>query len=150
MFYLARNEKGKNPVLPTEKELEVLFKGLSRFFSSVIVTIDGLDECSIPEERKRLLTFLSSLSSPEIGNFKTIYTSRNEIDIREQPSPCTGSISIAAGGHDLELFVAAGIASRISDKQLRLRDPTLKDNIITKIVEKVQGMYDLKSVFTNS
>lgn len=71
---------------------------------------------------------------------KAIYTSRDEIDIRQNFSEFE-SISIAARGDDLELFVAAVIEDRICDRSLRLRDPMLKGIIINGIVSKANGMF---------
>jgi hypothetical protein len=87
-----------------------------------------------------MLDFLSSLTQPEWENIKAIYTSRDELDIREALKDFV-SISIAARSHDLELFGAAGIESRIKEKRLQLRDPTMKEFVINTIVAGASGMY---------
>ena len=133
------HEDKLHPALPTNAELGKLLIDVSRHFACVMVIIDGLDECSIMEERNDLLQFLSRLCNPEHGNIKAIFTSRDEIDIRGRFSDFT-SISIAAKGSDLELFVASGIELRISNKTLRLSDLSLKETIIDGIVSKANGM----------
>ena len=128
-----------HPTLPTNDDLAKLLKRVSRYFDSVMVVVDGLDECLSSEERFKLLKILSILNEPEYGNVKTICTSRDLIDIREQLTKFD-KISIAARGDDLELFVTAGIEQRIENKSLRLRDPLLKETIVNTIVAKANGM----------
>jgi hypothetical protein len=139
LFYKECNEKAKHPVLPTNEELGKLLKRISRCFECVMVIVDGLDECSLPDERVHMLQMLSALNAPEQGNIKTIYTSRDEVDIRSHFTE-HNSISIAARGKDLELYVAAGIELRINNKSLRLKDPALREIIINGIVSKANGM----------
>jgi hypothetical protein len=136
-LYEKCNKAAKH--LPTTEDLSKLFKGLSNHFDCIMVIIDGLDECSDLDERRKTLEILSTLNSPEFGNFKTICTSRDEVDIRGHFSKFD-KISIAARGNDLELYVSAGIESRIQKKILRLKDPSLKETIIDGIVSKANGM----------
>jgi hypothetical protein len=140
LFYSDRNEKAKHPVLPTAEELDKLLRRLSTSFESVMIIVDGLDEISDPEELSKVLSTLSSLTSPTDGSIKVIYTSRDEIDIKRH-LPEFETICIAARGKDLELFVAAVVEDRIRNRSLRLRDPTLKGIIIDGIVSKANGMF---------
>jgi hypothetical protein len=140
LFYSDRNEKAKHPVLPTAEELDKLLWRLSTSFESVMIIVDGLDEISDPEELSKVLSTLSSLTSPTDGSIKVIYTSRDEIDIKRH-LPEFETICIAARGKDLELFVAAVVEDRIRNRSLRLRDPTLKGIIIDGIVSKANGMF---------
>ncbi|KUJ10376.1 ankyrin [Mollisia scopiformis] len=139
-FYSKCNEQGKQPTLPTCSEMEDLFKRLSQYFECLTVVIDGIDECSEHGDRLDILRTLSTLTSHEDGNIKVIYTSRNEIDIRRH-FESFDSISIAARGNDLELYVAATIETRMQNKTLRMRDPALKEIIISTIVSKANGMF---------
>ena len=104
-----------------------------------MIVIDGLDESSDPQERSSTLQLLSTLTAPEIGTIKIVFTSRDEIDIRRNFEAFEG-MSIAARSNDLELYVAAVIELRIKDKSLRMRDPALKEIIINGIVTKANGM----------
>ena len=140
LFYSDRNEKAKHPVLPTAEELDKLLRRLSTSFESVMIIVDGLDEISDSDELSKVLSTLSSLRSPADGSIKVIYTSRDEIDIKRHFSEFE-TISIAARGKDLELFVAAVVEGRIRNRLLRLRDPTLKGTIIDGIVSKANGMF---------
>lgn len=133
------NEKFKHSVLPTNHELLKLLKSLSRHFECVMVIVDGLDECSLPEERGNILHSLAILNVPEHGTIKTIYTSRDDVDIKRHFSGYN-SLAIAARGSDLELYVAAQIELRVKNRSLRLKNPGLKEVIIDRIVSKAQGM----------
>lgn len=139
-FYSSYNTKGKEPSLPSDNDLEKLLKSLSRHFECVMIIVDGLDECAIPEQRSALLQTLSSLNAPEHGNIKVVFTSRDEIDIRRQFAHFESNISIAARSNDLELYVAANIENRIKNRSLRMKDPALKEIIINGIVSKANGM----------
>lgn len=139
-FYSEHNEKAKHPALPTAEEFDKLLRRLSTLFDTVMVIVDGLDEISDPEERSKVLTTLSSLCSPTDGSIKVIYSSRDEIDIK-QNFASFDKISITARGNDLELFVAAVVEERIRNRSLRLRDPALQGIIINGIVSKANGMF---------
>lgn len=106
-----------------------------------MIVVDGLDEIADPEERGNVLELFSSLNTSDYGTIKCIYTSRDEIDIRERFEQFE-SISIAAKGNDLELYVAAVIETRIHNRTLRVKDPFLKETIINGIISKANGMYD--------
>lgn len=138
-FYRECNEKSKHPVLPTCEQLGDLLSRLSRCFECVTIVIDGLDEISDPHERSSTLQLLSTLSAPQNGTIKCVYTSRDEIDIRRSFEALEG-MSIAARSNDLELYVAAVIELRLKNKSLRMRDPALKEIIINGIVSKANGM----------
>jgi hypothetical protein len=118
-----------------------LLSAVSRRFESVVIVVNGLDEIAGPEERGIVLELLSSLNTSKYGIIKCIYTSRDEIDIREHFEQFE-SIFIAARKNDLELYVAAVIETRIHNSTLRMEDPSLKETIVNGIVTKANGMYD--------
>jgi len=138
-FYSGSNRKGKPPVLPTSEDFVRLFKSLCTHFECIMVIVDGLDECADPEERSSILETLSNLTSYEGRNVKVVCTSRDEIDIRRNFYRFD-SISIAARGNDLELYVAAAIETRMKNNSFRMKDPALKEIIINGIVSKANGM----------
>ncbi|KAL3428453.1 ankyrin repeat protein [Phlyctema vagabunda] len=133
-------KEATNPAQPSDGDVVKLLRRLSRHFDCIMIVIDGIDECTIIEERRAILKLLSSLNEPQNGKFKVLYTSRDEFDIREEFCEIE-SIPIAARGHDIELFVAARLEERICDKSLRLKNPALKERIITTIVDKADGMF---------
>lgn len=139
-FYTKYHEKSNHLVPASSEDLGKLLKRLSRHFECVMIVVDGLDECALPEERNLMLELFSTLHAPDQGNIRAVYASRDEIDIREKFSRLE-AISIEARGNDLELFVAAGIELRISNNSLRLNDTSLKEVIIDGIVSKARGMF---------
>lgn len=142
-LYARYHEKGKSSIPPSTGDLIMTLKCISRRLDCVMLIVDGLDECPLLEERRALLELFSTLHHPDQGNIKAIYASRDEIDIREQFTDLNQfqTISIAARGTDLELFVAAEIELRISNKSLRLKDSSLKEYIVERIVTKANGMF---------
>lgn len=140
-YYKKCNPARKEPICPTADDLSELLSTVSRCFESVMIVVDGLDEIADPEERGNVLELFSSLNTSDYGTIKCIYTSRDEIDIRERFEQFE-SISIAAKGNDLELYVAAVIETRIHNRTLRVKDPFLKETIINGIISKANGMYD--------
>ena len=124
---------------PKSSDLRALLLRASRYFDTVLIIVDGIDECEDAAERASILDFLSTVNSPQSGTIKIACTSRDEVDIRNSFAKFT-SISIAARGTDLELFVSATIEMRTRDRSLRIRDPLLREEIINKIVAKANGM----------
>jgi hypothetical protein len=95
LFYEQYNQKTTHPTVPSNEELGKLMMQISRHFDCVMVIVDGLDECSLPDDRSSMLQLLSKLNAPEHGNIKTLFTSRDDIDIRNRFSDLQ-NISIAA------------------------------------------------------
>jgi AAA15 family ATPase/GTPase len=107
-----------------------------------MIVLDGLDECTVTDDRKQLLKFLSGLKSNL--NVKLIVTSRRENDILEYLGVFP-SISIAARSTDVKLYVAAEVELRVQSKvrnyKIELHDPGLREEIIDALVDKGNGMY---------
>ncbi|TGO72234.1 hypothetical protein BELL_0477g00090 [Botrytis elliptica] len=110
---------------------------LSRNFSTTSIVVDGLDE--ITEDRAEVTRLLKSLNKPS-GTIKTLFASRNEVDIRivleDYPS-----VSIAAKSGDLRLYVHSEIEKRTKLGKLRIRDHNLKDHIVKVLTEGADGMF---------
>jgi hypothetical protein len=138
-YYEKYNPDPRDSISLTEDDLKALMGRVCRCFENVMIIVDGLDEIQDTEDRSNILEMLSCLNTPEYGTIKCIYTSRDEIDIRQQFEHYQ-SISIAARGNDLELYVAAGIETRMKSRKLRMNDPLLKETIINGIVSKANGM----------
>ena len=110
---------------------------MTKCLSNVILVVDGLDECA--SDRSNIVELLASLNKSPCSNIKTIFASRDEYDIRTILSNFT-QISIAAKSADLRLFVAAELQRRMEKGRLNLRNPSLKEHIMERIVEKAAGM----------
>lgn len=103
--------------------------------------VDGLDECGVnAAEVTELLTSLNRAG--QATNTKTLFLSRNHVEIRESLDDYT-EIAIAAKSSDLRLYVGAEIDARTRDHKLRIKDQSLKEHIMEKLVEGADGMYVL-------
>ncbi|KAF3929752.1 hypothetical protein ABW19_dt0202017 [Dactylella cylindrospora] len=120
-----------------------LTTGLSDFFATTILVVDGLDE-SEGNDRGEILKFLSTLGGSPHGSIKVIATSRRHYDIQKMLAQFL-NISIAARSTDVQLFVAAELEKRLKSEvefyAIRLQDPTLKAEIISTLVDRAEGMF---------
>jgi hypothetical protein len=108
---------------------------MASHFKNTMILIDGLDE--IETNRIETLEMLCDLAST--GNLKTIFASRDEVDIRSCLAQHT-NISIAAQSGDLRLYVAAEIEIRTARHQFMIRDLELKEHIMKTLITGAEGM----------
>jgi len=134
-FYEAHNPKGKPPKEITTNELCDLLKIMASHFTHTMILIDGLDE--IDTNRVETLEMFCGLTSA--GKLKTLFASRDEVDIRNCLAGYA-NISIAAQSGDLRLYVAAEIETRTARNQLGIRDPELKEHIMKTLITGAEGM----------
>ena len=126
-----------SPTPPTAEELHGLIQVMTKSFDNALIIVDALDECT--GDRSTVMELLESLNKPGANNIKTLFTSRDEYDIRARLADYV-SVSIAARSSDLRLYVASEFELRMRNKKLRVRDPTLKEEIMTRLVEGAEGM----------
>jgi hypothetical protein len=136
-FYKNHNPKGKPVTPPTAAELCTLLKSITTCFENALIIVDALDECV--QDRYHVVELLRSLNISGDSNIKTLFTSRREVDIEDHLSEYE-QVSIAARSSDLKLYVASEIEQRIRRKQLRLRDPKLKEHIMERLIGGAEGM----------
>ncbi|KAI9650824.1 hypothetical protein NHQ30_000858 [Ciborinia camelliae] len=115
-----------------------LIVDLSNNFISTSIIVDGLDE--VAGDRAEVARLLQSLNRPS-GTIKTLFASRNEVDIRRVLTDYP-SISIAATSGDLRLYVHSEIQKRTKAGKLRIQDPHLKDHIVKTLIEGADGITD--------
>ncbi|KAL9035014.1 MAG: hypothetical protein Q9180_005089, partial [Flavoplaca navasiana] len=138
-FYEQHRRPDKSPVEYEPQELSALIKGMTVFFETTMIIVDALDECG--KSAKRLTKLLAGLrSSNEYTDIKTLFLSRDEFDIRDILFDYP-QVSIAAQSKDLELYVAAEMAKRIEEKDLRIKDSSLQEHIMKRLVEGADGMF---------
>ncbi|TVY94089.1 Serine/threonine-protein phosphatase 6 regulatory ankyrin repeat subunit C [Lachnellula willkommii] len=135
-FYEIHNPTGQPRMEVTTTKLCDLLKSMVLHFKHTMILIDGLDE--IGTNRVETLEMLCDLTST--GNLKTLFASRDEVDIRNCLSDYA-NISIAAQSGDLRLYVAAEIETRSARNQLRIRDPKLKEHIMKTLITGAEGMF---------
>ena len=121
-------------------ELMGLVLDMSKDFDSLNVLVDGLDECG--DQAEVVTSRLASLNH-QASNIRVFLSSRDLPQIREKLENFE-KVSIAARNSDLKLYVGAQIEERLqktSIKRLRLKDLSLKGQIMDKLVEGAQGMF---------
>jgi hypothetical protein len=134
-----------NPHHLSPEKLPHLLREVSRSFSAVNIIIDGLDEISF--DRSDTVEKLEQIDIAS-SHTKTLFASRREFDI-EQALERYKKISIAAQSSDLELYVASEIESRTTKRQLNIKDPDLKEQIMKRLINGSDGMYVLHLMFTH-
>jgi hypothetical protein len=123
----------------TSGELLSLLKRLSIRFERVMIVVDALDECTEVTTFIQGLQYLSN-SKPERTTIKVLVTSRKEVEI-ERLLYEVDRISVAANiGGDIYTYVSVQVDNRIRSKKLRLRDPLVRNLIVSELAAKAHGM----------
>ncbi|CAL8576561.1 hypothetical protein XPA_002436 [Xanthoria parietina] len=139
IFYEAHNPKIEDNIEYDAQDLRDLICGLTKGFNQTSIVVDGLDECGVnAAEVTKLLASLNQ--GDKDANIKTLFLSRNEVEIREYLEDYT-ELEIAAKSSDLRVYVGAEMSSRVRQKKLRIKDQTLKHYIMEKLVEGAHGMF---------
>lgn len=135
-FYELHNCEERRSLIPTAEALHDLLVQMCVSFENIMILIDALDECG--DSVNEVTELLASLQALSV-NVKTLFLSRDEHDIRTRLSGYP-SLSIAAKSSDLRLYVGAEIESRINKGKLRIKNLSLKDEIMERLVEGADGM----------
>ena len=118
-------------------DLHDLIVKMTDHLSDVFLVIDGLDECS--SNRSFVVKFPDGLNNSSRNNVRILLASRDEQDVRAVLTDYT-KISIAARSADIRIYVAAELQRRIDEKQLVLRNPSLKEHIMERLIDKADGI----------
>ncbi|KAF9629081.1 hypothetical protein BFW01_g10284 [Lasiodiplodia theobromae] len=136
--YNMFHSPGKLSVNSVKPSLVQIIQEMSVYFTEVFIIVDALDECG--QNVATVVESLASLNTRNKYNIKTLFLSRDEYAI----SSCLQSgfvhIPIAARSHDLKLYVASQIETRMNSGRLRIKSPALKDEIMEKLVNGSGGM----------
>lgn len=142
--FFEKQRKDNLAYSPSFDELRSQLLLASRLFSQIFIVVDALDECN---GRECLIDALLELSNERSSCVKILVTSRNELDIysalSKMPNICIQKDDVSA---DVESYITYEVRSRIRSKKLKLRDPNLEQEIITALVEKADGMYDIRAL----
>ncbi|KAI0909632.1 ankyrin repeat-containing domain protein [Ustulina deusta] len=123
---------------PSLQKLLTVFDTMVRMFDQVFVVVDGLDECETDE----VVRSLSQLSfKKNSASISTLLLSRDVVHIRDQLESDFGHIEIEAHTEDIQLYVFTELEKRIESKQLRIRNPELKAEIVDRLVNGAKGMF---------
>ncbi|KAK7751938.1 hypothetical protein SLS62_006081 [Diatrype stigma] len=127
------------PADPSPDKLLQILAEMSGCFDQVFIVVDGLDECEADADAMaRMLRRLATQRSN--NSITTALLSRDVIDIRQQVEDDFTHIDIQAHTEDIQLYVASEMEKLISEKRLRIRDISLKDQIMTQLVNGAKGM----------
>ncbi|KAF4965115.1 hypothetical protein FSARC_7054 [Fusarium sarcochroum] len=119
--------------------MEVLHQ-MCATFDRVYLVVDGLDECGANTEE--IVDSLLSIGLAATNtNTNLGLLSRDEVLIRERVEPHFHWVEIEAHTQDIQLYVASELDRLISSKKLRLKDTTLKDEIMGRVVKGARGMF---------
>ena len=136
-LYRQVSKDGDIPRSAHAEDLRDLIMNMTKRLSDVFFVVDGLDECS--SERSVVIDLLDSLKGPASDGVRLLFASRDEQDIRMALRDYH-EISIAAKSSDIRLYVAAELQRRVDKGSLVLRNPSLKEHIMERLVEKADGM----------
>ena len=138
LFYEANNPEFEDNIEYDAQDLRELICDLTKGFNQASIVVDGLDECGVnAAEVTKLLASLNQ--GDKETNIKTLFLSRNEVEIRDCLEDYT-EVTIAAKSSDLRVYVGAEMSSRIRQRKLRIKDQTLKHYIMERLVEGADGM----------
>lgn len=137
-FYEKHNPANQPSIDFSMEGLSDLLIEMASNFNDAMIVVDALDECGT--QNKLVTRLLSGLNdNSATGNIKTLFLSRDELEIRESLEGYD-QVSIAARSSDLRLFVAAEIELRTRNKDLRIKDELLKQEIMERLVQGADGM----------
>ena len=137
-FYEKHNLADRPSAEFSLEDLRDLVVEMASKFNNAMIVVDALDECGT--QSKFITRLLSDLhSSDESGSIKTLFLSRGEQEIHEILDGYE-QVSLAARSSDLRLFVGAQIELRIRNGDLRIKDESLKQDMMERLVEGADGM----------
>ncbi|MCJ1306846.1 hypothetical protein MMC25_000489 [Agyrium rufum] len=119
-------------------EIRDLLMAMMAHLPTVFIIVGGLDECAT--DRHSLIQLLNSLSGAEGTDIRLLFASSDEHDIRPALKNFS-KLSIAAKSSDLKVYVAAELQRRADKGSLIIRSVMLKEHILTRLVEKADGMF---------
>jgi len=124
--------------LTTIQRLTTLLFEMLDCFDHVLVIIDGLDECK--ETALDMVEVLAKLTEQRDSSLNLALFSRNEQHIRNLLEDDFEELTISASQDDLAIFTSTEVERRMSRKELRIKSPGFKDQVIRELVQAADGM----------
>ena len=126
--------------LPSREDLIELVRSVLSLYSRTYVVIDGLDECG-KDAQEDILFIVKALASFNKAIVKVVVFSRENAHLSTvlKHYPCVHT-SEAALTRDIISFVQATVESKLEAGELVIRNPALKEMIISELITKAQGM----------
>lgn len=131
---------GTNEVKHLKPEILVnLLKKQLCHFDFTTIIIGGLNECG--DNTAEVIDRLVSLSQEFKMALRLAILSRDELIIRNRLTEIESeSISIAAISSDIRLYAASEIEKRVRSGRLLMENPSTKEMVLQKLIDKAQGM----------
>ncbi|KAK8243431.1 hypothetical protein HDK90DRAFT_409640 [Phyllosticta capitalensis] len=138
-FYAACHPPGRGSQFADAQMLVKSIQDMSVSFDEVSIIVDGLDECD--DNQIEVVEVLCQLNADEYSNIRTLFLSRDEQVLRIHLEGTYNHISIAAHNDDLRFYVEAEVELRVRKRRLRVKNPTLKQEIVERLVDGADGMF---------
>ena len=123
-----------------EQQLTILLKAAIQSCAGLQIVMDGLDECErgVQQAVTDTLCEFLAIGSPLT---KVLVTSRDEGYLQTKLDKFDRlPISSEASAADIQSYITCSVGSRLSSGDLTIRSPALKEQIISKLIAKAQGM----------
>lgn len=137
-FHKRHHPEGKPFTTWTEQDLIQLIQKMTSVYDHAFIIVDAVDE--IGQDRSSVIGLLQNLIGQSTDNVKILFTSRNEPDIQSMFKDYD-QVCVAAQSSDLRLYVAAVIEERTRTRKLKIRDASLKEDIMQRLVDGADGMF---------
>lgn len=109
-------------------------------FSRITIVLDALDECS-EDDRDGLVTTLTSLMGNSSGTLRVFISSRPDEKIREAfHDQVRLEVSMEDNHDDIAKFILGEIDSPEKNKRWKRIQKDLRDEVVSTLIEKSQGM----------
>ena len=125
----------------SEQKLSKLLSTSIQACTCMRFIIDGLDECErdVQQAITDTLCHFSTVGTPLVN---VLITCRDEGHLMIKLSKFDRlHISRQNSAADVQSYISHAIASSLSSGSMIIHDPALKEEIISKLVSKAQGMY---------
>lgn len=136
-YYEALHPKTGLAKSPDPDDLRAKITEMSELFDQTIVVLDGLDECG--DNTDIVIDVLRELGDYTERLSLAVF-SRDHQEIRQGLGEDYETIPIEAQTGDIKLYVASEIERRVRNRQLRLADMVMKDEILETLVVRAKGM----------
>lgn len=125
---------------PAEKALSDIFYSSVALRSDICIVLDGLDECE-KSVWQNMMKIFKALATMDRCNVKVFLTCVEEGPVAHhlQDAPCV-QLSPTATSQDIRAFVTSSVRSKIEDRDLRIRNPKLEQDIVSQLVSRANGM----------
>ena len=125
----------------SEQKLTNLLSTAIQSCAGLYIILDGLDECERDVQQAITITLsrLMTIGHPVI---KFLVTCRDEGHLLTRFSNFNRlEISSQASAADIQSYISHAVTTSLLSGDLTLHNPALEEEIISKLVDKAQGMY---------